>query len=218
MYAILYSWIHSYKTLKSILSLARKQTYQAINSQMVKAYWLVGQRIVEEEQEGKEKAVYGDKLLENLSKALSAELGKGFSLANLKNFRKFYLTYPDFEKSYALRSQLTWTHHRLIMRVEDEPARRYYVEACKKEQWSTRTLERHIQTRHFERLLSTQKPETSTKARTEKHDFIKDPYVFEFLKIPQAEHESEQTTEGLIITDLQKFMLELGKGFAFVGR
>lgn len=204
--------------IKSILSLARKQTYQAINSQMVKAYWLVGQRIVEEEQERREKAVYGDKLLVNLSKALSAELGRGFSYANLRNFRQFYLTYPNRENCYTLCSKLSWSHNRLIMRLESEEARLFYLTEAAQNQWSVRETTRHIKTQYFERLLSNQKSVKMPNPKAEKHDFIKDPYVFEFLKIPQAEHESERTTEGLIITDLQKFMLELGKGFSFVGR
>ena len=109
--------------VRGILADARRAAYTAVNSAMIAAYWQIGRRIVEEEQGGATKATYGEGLLKALSKDLTAEFGKGFSLPNLKNFRKFYLTYPDGGKSYALRSFLTWTHHRLIMRVESPSAR-----------------------------------------------------------------------------------------------
>jgi hypothetical protein len=142
--------------VRGILADARRAAYTAVNSAMVAAYWQIGRRIVEEEQGGSAKANYGDALLKELSRALTAEFGKGFSLANLKNFRKFYLTYPDGGKSYALRSFLTWTHHRLIMRVESPSAREYYITHAERENWSTRTLERQIETHTYQRLLSTQ--------------------------------------------------------------
>lgn len=105
--------------VKTILEQARKSSYQSVNTAMVQAYWLVGKRIVQEEQDGKERAVYGGNVLKLLSKAISSDFGDGLSIANLKNFRQFYLTYPDYEISYAVRSLLTWTHHRLIMRVQN---------------------------------------------------------------------------------------------------
>lgn len=108
--------------IRQILLQARQKTYAAVNAAMVEAYWQIGKRIVEEEQNGKERAEYGEAILKNLSIALNAEFGKGFSYANLRNFRQFYLTYPNPENCYALRSNLTWTHHRLIMRVENEEA------------------------------------------------------------------------------------------------
>lgn len=204
--------------IKEILRVARQSAYHTINTTMVKAYWLMGQRIVEEEQNGDAKAVYGTKLLKNLSKELSAEFGNGFSLANLKNFRKFYQTYPDLEKSYALRSFLSWTHHRIIMRIPDEKARRFYLEETSKQQWSTRELERQINTKHYERLLSTQTDLVSKESNASKYEIIKDPYVFEFLGLEQNHSVDERKLEDLLITDLQKFLLELGKGFSFVGR
>jgi hypothetical protein len=118
------------KDIKNILQTARHQTYKVVNQNMVKAYWLMGQRIVEEEQQGSDKAVYGDALLKNLSKELTTEFGKGFSLANLKNFRLFYINFPEFGKSYAVRSFLSWTHYRLIMRIKDENARSFYLAEC----------------------------------------------------------------------------------------
>jgi DUF1016 N-terminal domain len=113
--------------IKQILAQARQNAYQAINSAMVEAYWKIGEKIVLEEQNGNERAAYGEAVLKELSIALTAEFGKGFSYSNLRNFRQFYLTYPDLEICYALRSKLTWTHHRLIMRVENMDARIYYL-------------------------------------------------------------------------------------------
>ncbi len=171
--------------VRGILADARRAAYTAVNSAMVAAYWQIGRRIVEEEQGGATKAIYGEGLLKALSISLTAEFGKGFSLANLKNFRKFYLTYPDGSKSYALRSFLSWTHHRLVMRVESPSAREYYITHSQQENWSTRTLERQINTQTYQRLLSTQitpvgKPEALPPKPTIR-DFIKDPYVLEFL-------------------------------------
>ncbi len=130
--------------VRGILAAARRAAYTAINTAMVSAYWQIGRRIVEEEQGGAAKSTYGDRLLPELSRTLSAEFGRGFSYANLRNFRQFYLTYPDPQICYALRSKLTWTHHRLIMRVDSPSAREYYITHSEQENWSTRTLERQI--------------------------------------------------------------------------
>ncbi len=121
--------------IKSILQNARIKTYTAINVAMINAYWQMGKRIVDEEQQGKEKATYGEAILKSLSVELTKEFGKGFSYANLRNFRQFYLMYPDAENCYALRSNLTWTHHRLIMRVDNSDARNYYLKECEEQQW-----------------------------------------------------------------------------------
>jgi hypothetical protein len=130
--------------IRQMLQQARQQVYSAINTARVEAYWIVGWRIVEEEQRGSQRAGYGAGLIKELSKQLTGEFGKGFSVANIKNFRQFYLTFPDPEKSYALRSQLpslTWTHYRLIMRVENLSAREYYLQEAATQDWSTRQLE-----------------------------------------------------------------------------
>lgn len=209
--------------IKLILEQARQRAYQAVNTAMVEAYWLIGRRIVEEEQNGKEKAEYGEAVLKNLSIALTSEFGKGFSYANLRNFRQFFLTYPDKENCYALRSKLTWTHHRLIMRVENPEARNYYLHETEEQNWSTRVLERNINTSYYQRLLSSQDKKEALKhsSTLEKHtktDFIKDPYVFEFLNLPQPISATENEIETALIENLQHFLLELGKGFSFVGR
>ncbi len=207
--------------VRGILADARRAAYTAVNSAMVAAYWQIGRRIVEEEQGGAAKAIYGEGLLKALSKSLTAEFGKGFSLANLKNFRQFYVTYPEGGKSYALRSFLSWTHHRLIMRVESPSAREYYLTHAEQENWSTRTLERQIDTQTFQRLLSAQTPEDLPEVNPAKpsiRDFIKDPYVLEFLGLPEDPAASETEVESAIISQLQSFLLEMGHGFSFVAR
>jgi len=208
--------------ISEILTSARQKTAVAINSAMVEAYWLVGQRIVEEEQGGDEVAGYGQYLLKDLSKELTLELGKGFSYSNLRNFRQFYLTYPDLEICYALRSKLSWTNHRLIMRLETEAEREYYLKEASQQQWSSRVLQRQIHTNTYQRLLSTQKTsdEETLDISDKPHinDLIKDPYVLEFLTIPPDPSLSENGIETAIINQLQKFLLELGNGFSFVSR
>lgn len=203
--------------IREILQQARGEAAQSVNSVMVEAYWTIGRRIVEEEQGGSVQAAYGKGLLKELSKSLSREFGRGFSLANLKNFRQFYLTYPQGRKSYALRSLLSWTHHRLIMRVEEPEARAYYLTTAADQNWSTRVLERQINTNTFQRLLSTQQPPKEP-ARADKLALLKDPYILEFLNIQEPPSLQERELETALINDLQKFLLELGGGFSFVAR
>lgn len=141
-----------YEQIKRILSEARNKVYQTANFAMVEAYWNIGKSIVEQ-QGGEEKAEYGVRLIAELSKQMTTDFGKGFTVANLKNMRQFYLTFP---KSYALRSELSWTHYRLLMRVENKNARQFYIEEAIKSNWSTRQLERQINSFFYERLLSSQ--------------------------------------------------------------
>jgi len=209
--------------VRGILAQARQNAYAAINFSMVEAYWKIGRRIVEEEQKGKGRAEYGSFVIKELSKQLSAEFGKGFAVANLKNFRQFYLTFPDFPKSYAARSLLSWSHYRLIMRVDNSQAREYYIREAAEQNWSTRELDRNIHSLYYERLLaSPDKITTAVHAHdfTKQHpgEFIKDPYVLEFLQVPESPDISERELETAIINNLQRFLLELGKGFSFVGR
>ena len=209
--------------VRAILSQARQKVYSAANFAMVECYWQIGRRIVEEEQRGQIRAEYGAQIIRELSRSLAGEFGSGFSAANLKNFRQFYLTYPDFGKSYALRSQLSWTHYRLIMRVDSPPARDYYMNEAAEQNWSSRLLERNINTQYYERLLTTsdKRAALAAQATFEKNqpsDFIKDPYVLEFLGIPESPTLLEKDIEQAIVGNLQKFLLELGKGFAFIAR
>ncbi len=143
-----------YSDIRQILQSARNQAYAAVNTAMVEAYWSIGKRIVEEEQHGKERAGYGQELIKNLSIELNAEFGKGFSVANLKNFRQFYLVFAQDEKGYTLCSQLSWSHIRLIMRIDNEQARTWYLTESKTENWSVRQLQRNINSHYYERLLS----------------------------------------------------------------
>ncbi len=208
--------------VRGILADARRAAYTAVNSAMVAAYWQIGRRIVEEEQGGSAKSTYGDRLLPELSRALTAEFGKGFSYANLRNFRQFYLTYPQMEICYTLCSKLTWSHNRLIMREEKPEAREYYLRQASRENWSVRQLQRQIETRTYQRLLSTQTTPVNTPetlpAQPSIRDFIKDPYVLEFLGLPEDPAASETEVESAIISQLQSFLLEMGHGFSFVAR
>ena len=153
---------------------------------------------------------------------MTKEFGKGFTVANLKNMRQFYLI---FQKSYALRSELTWTHYRLLMRVGNENARNFYIEECIKSNWSTRQLERQITTLFYGRLLSSKDKEKVSKEIfklepqiKKAEDIIKDPYVLEFLGLPENTNFLEKNLEQALIDHLQKFLLELGRGFSFVAR
>ena len=206
--------------IKQILIAARQQSYRAINVAMIEAYWKIGQKIVLQEQNGKEKANYGEAVLKELSKNLSAEFGKGFSSANLRNFRQFYLTYPDEQICYTVCSKLSWSHNRLIMRIDNLETRQFYLtEACQ-ENWSVRTLERNIKTFYYNRLLSskTNLSDNINENNIDIKDFIKDPYVVEFLDIPEPKSHSEKEVESILIQNFQVFLMELGKGFSFVGR
>lgn len=210
-----------YKEIKSILEQARNKVYKVANSTMVEAYWNIG-RVIVEKQGGSNKAEYGTALIKNLSKKMTKEFGKGFTVANLKNMRQFYLI---FQKSYALRSELTWTHYRLLMRVENENARNFYIEECIKSNWSTRQLERQITTLFYERLLFSKDKEKVSKEIfklepqiKKAEDIIKDPYVLEFLGLPENTNFLEKNLEQALIDHLQKFLLELGRGFSFVAR
>ncbi len=212
-----------YNDIRYILHSARRRAYSAVNTAMVEAYWMIGKRIVEEEQQGKERAGYGQELIKNLSKELQSEFGKGFSVANLKNFRQFYLTFARDEKSYTLCSQLSWSHIRLIMRIDNEKARTYYLTESKAENWSVRQLQRNINSCYYERLLSSSDRQSGSaldlpETTTDRRDFIKDPYVLEFLNLPENAKLQESRFEQAIISNLQAFLLEMGKGFSFVAR
>jgi predicted nuclease of restriction endonuclease-like (RecB) superfamily len=210
--------------IRRILRTAKQQAFTAVNFAMVEAYWKIGKRIVEEEQRGEDKAEYGKHLISELSHQLSVEFGKGFTEANLWNFRQFYLMFREEKKLYALRRELTWTHYRMIMRVENPSAREYYINEAAEQSWSTRQLERNIHSLYYERLLSSrdkQQALTQSAAAIEAYhpdDFIKDPYVLEFLGLPVPQGFSEAEFEAAIINNLQQFLLELGKGFSFLSR
>ena len=226
-----------YTDIKSILEQAKANAVRAVNFSMVVAYWEIGKRIVEEQQQGEERARYGGAVLKEIAKKLTSDFGKGFNVDNLENFRKFYLVFTakpisdavrrklenetltsnfelkqeesmttpissalrrkleDENSTYsirdALRNELSWTHYRLLMRVENEEARKYYMNEAAAQNWSTRTLERQINSLYFERLLSSKNKkalfqQTEKEAARDKpsiFDFVKDPYVLEFLQL-----------------------------------
>ena len=209
-----------YLEIRKILESARNKVYQTANFAMVQAYWEIGKAIAEE-QGGEERAEYGSGLIEQLSRRMTRDYGKGFTVANLKNMRQFYSTFPN---GYALRSELSWTHYRLLMRVENERARQFYMEEAVKAQWSTRQLERQIHSFFYERLLSSKDKagvsDEITKIEKAKtpEDIIRDPYVLEFLGLTQCDEFYESDLEQALITHLQQFLLELGRGFSYIAR
>ena len=212
------------KDIKEILLQARQKTYQAINSAMVDAYWNIGKKIVLEEQNGKERASYGSEIIKNLSKELTLEFGKGFSERSLREYRQFYILLPNFEIQRTVFAILNWSHFQRVLRISNEEVRNYYLKEAAENTWSVRTLDRNISTLYYQRLLSSQNKEAVENEMIEKTensnqlDFIKNPSVLEFLNLPTNWSYTEQELEKALIDNIQKFILELGKGFAFVER
>jgi len=218
--------LHFVSEIKQILVSARQKAYTSVNSAMVEAYWLIGRRIVEEEQQGKERAAYGEEILKTLSRELTKEFGKGFGERSLRDFRQFFLTFQEIDIWHTLCAKLSWSHIRLIMRVENKDAQKYYLQETAANHWSVRTLDRNISTLYYHRLLSSQIKDPVVQEMQEKTDafqqdqleFIKNPAVLEFLGLPNNAGFTESVLEQAIINEMQKFLLELGKGFAFVDR
>ena len=210
--------------IKKILKNARQKAYTAVNSAMVEAYWEIGRRIVEEEQNGKERAEYGKEILQNLSKVLTEEFGKGYSYRTLREIRQFYLMFSDFEKWRTVSAKLTWSHFQKVLRVSDEKARIFYLTEAAENMWSVRTLDRNISTLYYNRIVASidkKIVENEMKEKTKKlqaEEFIKNPVVLEFLDLPTNMSYTENELEKALTDDIQKFMMELGKGFAFVER
>jgi len=204
-----------------LLEQGRKQAYQSINSILVKTYWEIGKQIIVYEQEGKEKAEYGSSLLNNLSKDLKLRYGKGFNIRNIYLMRKFYLL---FENLQTVSAKLSWSHYVELVGIEDELARRFYEKQSENENWSIRELKRQINSALFHRIaLSKDKKEVLNLSKKGQiieipEDILKDPYILEFLNIPENHKYSEKDIEEKIIDNLQAFLLELGKGFTFIGR
>lgn len=200
---------------------ARKSAVQTVNNILVQTYWNIGKYIVEFEQVGKERAKYGDELLLNLSKDLTLKFGKGFSKSNLIYIRKLYLAFP---KSETLSHLLSWSHYFEILKADDELEINFYVKQCELENWSVRELKRQMKSMLFHRIaLSKDKEKVLELSKSgiqieEPKDIVKDPYVLEFLGIKEKEAYLEGELEDKIVTNLQKFLLELGRGFAFIGR
>lgn len=210
-----------YTQIRTVLLTARRKAYAAVNFAMVQSYWQIGKLIVEDEQGGNVRGKYGEGTLQNISDKLSAEFGSGFDVRNLQQMKKFYMT---FQNTNALRSQLSWTHYRLLLKVKNETARNWYIEESVKNTWSSRQLDRQISSLYYERLLSSRdKKIVKTEAevnlsQVNPEDFIKDPYVLEFLNLKNYPALRESDLEQALIDKLQDFLLELGRGFCFVAR
>lgn len=216
-----------YQKVRDVIEQSRTTVYQTINSETLHGYWKIGRYIVEEEQKGKKRAMKGDALIKNLAFRLTAEYKSGFDYSNVKRMKQFYITYP---KGDALRVELSWTHYRILIRVHNKIAREFYMEEAIKSHWGTRTLERSILNKFYERTLLAQQHEISiSSSNIEIHhneveqiytpqEFIKDPYNLSFTGLtPQLKHQ-EKDIEQALMNKLQDFILELGRGFAFVGR
>lgn len=209
------------ESIGGLIDAARQRVAQAVNTEMVRLYWEIGRHIVEYEQGGSDRAKYGQNLLHNLGQDLSARFGKGFRWRNLFNMRLLYLAFPILQ---ALPAKLGWTHLLLILRVEEPLAREFYVKQCQRERWSTRELERQINSLLFERLaLSRDKKGVLALAREGQQvqhpaDLLRDPFVFEFLDLPEPASLSELELEARLVDRLQQFLLELGQGFCFIAR
>jgi predicted nuclease of restriction endonuclease-like (RecB) superfamily len=210
-----------YERVSALITTARGQVRTAVNQAMVLTYWQIGRFIVEEEQAGETQAEYGKALIKGLAERLTSEFGKGYDARNLRSMRQFYQLFPNWN---ALRSNLNWTHYRLLVRVEDEAIRNWYMAEADAESWSTRALERQINSFYYERLLSSQdkKPVVAeaneNTAELSPRDILKDPYVLEFLELGERSSFTESELELALIDRLQSFLLELGKGFSFVAR
>lgn len=248
--------------IKQIVSTAKFQSYKAINLMQVASNWLVGKRIVEQEQKGAAKAEYGKQIIKIASDALTQEFGKGYSETNIRNYRKFYLMFNKLviqqavpakselaqpksrtlsvkfnsvellndinQIRQALPAELSWTHYERLIRVEDDAARLWYMQEAASQQWSYRTLDRNISSQYYYRLLQTPdalKPNVVDEMKTitadyqkDKYNFIKNPVVAEFLGLADKPDFSETKLESAIIDHLQRFIMELGKGYAFVAR
>lgn len=210
-----------FERIRSILTSARQRAYSAVNFAMVESYWLIGQTIVEHEQHGEPRAGYGKRLLKELASKLTTEFGKGLDERELRKMRQFYLV---FKKRDTLRPELTWSHYRRLISIEDEQIRLWYMNEAANAVWSTRQMDRQISTLYYERLMASRDKvpvihEAQEKLNTlHPTQFIHDPYVLEFLNLKEYPALRESDLEQALIDHLQQFLLELGRGFCFVAR
>lgn len=209
--------------IKGLLNTSRKNVAIQVNNELLATYWKIGEIIVKYEQNEHIRATYGEKTLLHLSKSLTKELGKGFSRSNIYNMRQFYIKYPIFQ---SLTGKLTWTHYCELLSISDDDKRGFYEKECVNSSWSVRELKRQIDSSLFERLLLS-KGDTNKEAvielaqkgieQSKPEDVIKDPYVFEFLGIPEDKPMLESDLEAALVRQIEDFLLELGRGFMFVG-
>ncbi|HVU97738.1 MAG TPA: PDDEXK nuclease domain-containing protein [Puia sp.] len=206
--------------ISQIWTAARTKAFTLVNKALTDAYWAIGQRIMQAEQKGHARAEYGSYLLKELSRQLTQQHGKGFDERELRRMRQFFTAFPN---RGAMRPELTWSHYRLLLRVESPQARLYYMNEAADQGWATRTLDRNIGSLYFERIVAHRRPSavtspSATGAAISADDLIKDPYVLEFLRLDVPTGFSENELESAILSKLQHFLLEMGKGFSFVGR
>lgn len=212
--------------IRDIITEGRNSAYSAASAAMIMTYWNIGKRIVEQEQSGENRAEYGKRLISSLSDELTKEFGKGFSARNLRNFRKFYTLFPDDKIWQTRLPNLTWSHFSCLLRVADENARIWYLNEAAEENWSARTLDRNIGTQYYYRLLQAPKKEAviaemqdKTKAYQKSGiDLIKSPVVAEFLGFKNEDTFLESDLEAAILSHIRDFLMEMGRGFAFVSR
>ena len=215
-----------YESIRSLLLASRTQVRQTVNTAMVQTYWHIGRMIVEDEQGGQKRAAYGKQVLPELARKLSDEFGVGFDVSNLRNMRRFYQAFPIRE---TLSPELSWSAYLSLIRIANPQAREWYAKEAAEQGWSVRALDRQISTLYYERLLSTQDKakaqvqdeaadNIAKDAAPDPRDFIRDPYVLEFLGAPAVPALYEKDLEQGLLNQLQTFLLELGKGFAFVSR
>lgn len=212
--------------IKDIISSGREFAYNVANKAMVLTYWHVGKRIVEQEQDGKERAEYGKALIDALADELTREYGKSYSKRNLQYFRKFYLAFPDEQIVNTCVHNLSWSHFRTLLRVSDENARLWYLNEAANENWSVRTLDRNIGTQYYYRLMQSPKKEAVANEMLQKTDenqkskfeLLKSPIVAEFLGFKNENTYLESDLESAILSHIRDFLIEMGKGFAFVAR
>jgi predicted nuclease of restriction endonuclease-like (RecB) superfamily len=207
--------------IKSLIAQAKEGAIRSVDHHRTVMYWHIGERIFNEEQQGKDRADYGNYLIKYLSEQLQPEYGSGFSVRQLERYRQFYRTFPI---ASTLRTQLSWSHYKLLLSIDNEDKREYYIAETAKNNWSVRQMERQINSQLFERLLlSNDKESVLAVARNEviptnPNEIIKDPLILEFLGLKRESAYYEKDFEQAIITNLQDFLLELGNGFSFVAR
>lgn len=210
----------TYQAIRGFVVNAQRQVRIAVNSAMVEAYWRIGEAIFKECGDN-DRAAYGKQVLQFISERLTAEFGAGFTERNLRNMRQFYLLFPI---RHTLCAELSWSHYRVLMRIQDKETREFYASECAKSAWSVRQLERQIHTMFYQRMLVSQDKESvaaeiqTSEPKPEYEKIVKDPYVMEFLQIKPDTHVYESDVEQALLDHLQQFLLELGRGFCFEAR
>ena len=214
------------KDMCGIIESSQKAAYQAVNTTLVQRNWLIGYRIAEEELQGEDRAEYGANIIKKLAKELTTEYGKGFTKTNLYHFYSFYKAYPEIFHSESGKLLLSWTHYRILLQVNDKNARVWYEKEALEQTWSVRTLQRNISSQYYYRMLHTQKKDIvenemkqfTSKYQNDRLEFIKNPIIAEFFGMSLDTDFTESDLENSILSNLQKFLMELGKGYAFVAR